>query len=280
MAMVFRYLFIINLFLAQSLMAKDLIIMGNEEDNSLPVTALRIVLERANIKYTHYDQEVTVNKLLADLNNGDLDVIWQMTSSNWEEDYTAIYFPVYRGTLGMRLGITKRENSSIFKNVKNINDLRQFKAGQGKGWADTMILEANKLTVVQSHKYENLFHMLEGERFDYFPRGLFEPWGEVERFGDLNLVVEPNIMIHYVAPMYYFVRKGENQLAQTIFTELNKMAESGEYQSLFYSDENVKNSLQLSNLQNRTVIKLDNPHLSARAPLDKKHFWFNPTERK
>lgn len=86
-------------------------------------------------------------------------------------------------------------------------------------------------------------------------------------------------MIHYVAPLYFFVRKGEEALAQTIFEQLNKMAESGEYVSLFFADENVKSSLRLGNLSERTVIKLDNPSLSAKTPLDKPHFWFNPAEQ-
>ncbi len=271
---------ICSLFFACRASSKELVIMGNEGDSDLPIKVLRLALDRADIGYRYYGQNVTVSKLMADINSGDLDIIWQMTSAQAEQDFAPIYFPVYRGTLGMRLAITKRSKAQLFDGVRNLADLKRFKAGQGKGWADTLILEGNGLDVVQSHKYENLFHMLEGERFDYFPRGLFEPWGEVERFADLDLVVEPNIMIHYVAPLYFFVRKGEERLAQTIYQQLEKMTQSGEYERLFFADENVKNSLNLSNLSKRTVIKLDNPSLSQNTPLEKADFWFNPREQK
>lgn len=278
MKSIVRAVLICSLFITCQTLAKPIIIQSTEDDVKLPSTVLRTVLSQLDTEFVYYGKDSTVSKLLEDLNNGDVDIVWQMTSPQLEQDFEPIYFPIYRGTLGMRLGIVKRENRHLFNNVNTLGQLRQYQAGQGKGWADTLILEDNQIKVAKSHKYENLFHMLEGERFDYFPRGLFEPWGEVERFADLNLVVEPNLVIHYVAPMYFYVRKDNKDLARKISNILQEMAQTGEYQKLFFADEDVAKSLKLSNIKARRFIKLDNPSLSSKTPLNRAEFWYNPAE--
>lgn len=119
-------------------------------------------------------------KQLADFEAGDLDVMWTLANRKYEEDYQAIYYPLYYGMFGLRLPIVKNENLHMFRGVKTLNDLKRFKVGQGLGWADTDILQANGLDVVPVTKYPNHFPMLEGERFDYFPRAMHEPWSEVK----------------------------------------------------------------------------------------------------
>ena len=268
-------------FLSFSGMAKSLALQGRSTEGQLPQTALVQVLTRLGYEvHFPYDTEadISVNKLMADVANGDIDLMWLMSTPELEKDYLPVYFPVYRGLLGMRVGLIKQQERSILAQVRNLNDLKRFPVGQGKGWADTSILEANGLNVVQAQKYMSLFHMLEGDRFTLFPRGLFEAYPEADRFADLNLTVDENLLIKYTAPMYFFTRKGNAQLAQEIYSELERMAESGEYQQLFFADSMVQTGLSQGGLKNRTVIELDNPNLSPKAPLNKKEFWFQTSE--
>lgn len=95
----------------------------------------------------------------------------------------------------MRLAIINGSNPSLFEGVHNLSDLQQFRAGQGKFWADSDILEKNGIPLVRELKYPNLFRMLEADRFDYFPRGIHEPWNEVAKWSELGLVVDEHIML-------------------------------------------------------------------------------------
>ena len=49
--------------------------------------------------------------------------------------------------------------------------------------------------------------MLEGGRYDYFPRGVHEPWSEITARPHLPLTVEKHILVKYPMPAYLFVNK-------------------------------------------------------------------------
>ena len=176
----------------------------------------------------------------------------------------------------MRVAIVKASEQHQFSNVRSLRDLKQFAAGQGKTWTDTFILESNGLTVEKTLKYDNLFPMLEGDRFDYFPRGIHEPWREIVRFKDLNLTVDPHIIIRYVAPLYFFIRKDNHQLKQTLDEQFEALIEDGTFAQLFFSDSDVRNALSRANTKQRIIIDLDNPLLTPETPIHRKELWFDP----
>jgi hypothetical protein len=268
------------LFITQ-LNAQTINIQSNDADKSLPHIILKKALEHNNfdISYLYQQQgltDATNSKILHDLQSGDLDVMWSMTSKSLEQQYQAVYIPIFRGLLGMRIAIVKAQNANLLSKVKNLNDLKRFSAGQGKFWPDSQILEANDLKVVKTLKYVNLFYMLEGERFDYYPRGLNEPWDEVERYKDLNLVVDSNVLIRYRAPLYFFVKKSNQGLAQILDNTLNQMVNDGSFNRLFFANEQITSALELSNVTQRVLIDLDNPLLSDETPLNRSELWFDP----
>ncbi|URQ89290.1 transporter substrate-binding domain-containing protein [Pseudoalteromonas sp. SCSIO 43101] len=149
-------------------------------------------------------------------------------------------------------------------------------AGQGKTWPDTKILKANQLPVVTTLKYPNLFPMLEGERFDYFPRGVNEPWDEIANHSELNLTVEPHLVIKYTAPLYFFVNKNNHTLHKQLNDALKEMIEDGTFNAMFLADSQVQMVLSKANLSSRRVIELDNPTLSSNTPNKNSPLWFNP----
>lgn len=210
--------------------------------------------------------------------DGSMDVFFSMGSPDYEEEFQAIYIPIYRGLMGMRLAIVTQEKQDIFANVTTINELSDFKAGQGKLWTDAKILQQNGIPLVLEVKYQNLFRMLEADRFDYFPRGVHEPWTEIASHKSLNLVVDKHIMLHYDAPFYYFVNKNNTELAAHLTEQLEAMVAEGSAQALFYQDSEVKIALQQADFSNRKTIKLINPYLTDKTPLNKKELWFDPSD--
>ncbi|WP_299571715.1 hypothetical protein [uncultured Shewanella sp.] len=269
------------IFSVSTVSAKPLNIPGSPEGVSLPIDLLNEVVKRSDI-YTslHHPYgdkgDSTFTKTVYDLNAGVLDLLWTATSTDYEQSLQAIYFPLYRGTLGMRLGIVRQQRLSLFSQVKDLADLQEFSACQGKMWADTQVLEANGIKVSKSLGYLNIFPMLEADRCDYFPRAIFEPWAEISREAEYDLKVEPNIMLRYKMPFFFFVKAGNHQLAEHINAILFQMFEDGSYQALFNNDVDVKNALTLGRLASRTIIDLDNPNVSDKVKAIPEKVWFDP----
>lgn len=248
-------------------------------DTSLPHKLLIAALERAELRFDHPyegDKDISNARILNDVKNGQLDVMWSMTSTTLEQEYQAVYIPLFRGLLGMRVAIVKAHKTSLFEHVYSLSDLSQFSAGQGKTWPDTQILRSNGLPVVTTLKYPNLFPMLEGERFDYFPRGVNEPWDEIKAHSELDLRVEPHILMRYRAPLYFFVAKENKKLAQALNSALEEMIADGTFNHMFFADSQVKMVLEKADLTHRRVIALSNPTLSEKTPLHRSELWFDP----
>lgn len=252
----------------------------NSDISKLPNKILLSALERGDTYKPIYPYgEITslpFSTRLEGVRNGELDVFIAMTSQEFEEEFQAIYIPLYKGLMGMRLAIIKQENRELFAQVKTLKDLQKFTAGQGTYWADSKIFEANNLPLVKEMKYSNMFRMLEADRFQFFPRGAHEPWAEIKQRPDLNLIVDPYIMLSYKAPFYIFVAKNNHALAKHLTEQLNTMIDDGTYTKLFYQDAEVKKALELGNLQNRRLIELKNTQLSKKTPINRKELWFNP----
>ncbi len=227
--------------------------------------------------YKHF-KEVEHSRVLNDMRNKKIDLFLSMTNKEYEEEFQAIYIPVYRGLLGMRIPIIKRSNTDLLKDVKNLHDLKSFKAGQGRHWSDTKILQHNNLPTISEIKYSNLFNMLHAGRFDYFPRGIHEAWSEVEDRPTLGLAVDQHILLWYPAPMYIFVRKNDKKLVQHLNQRFEKIIKNGEFNNMFYNDINIQTALKKGNLKKRTIIKLDVPFTSEFTPTHRPELWVSTAE--
>lgn len=246
----------------------------------LPDLLLNAALERGGQHHITYPygntKTIPLSTRIHGLKNGDLDIFAALSTPEYEQEFIPVYIPIYRGMMGMRLAIVKKENKDIFKNVNTLDDLREFSAGQGTFWADSKILEYNALPLVKSLKYTNLFRMLEADRFDYFPRGIQEPWAEIKNHEDLNLTVDSHIMLWYTAPFYFFVSRSNPELAEHITDQLEAMIADGSFMQIFYRDPEIKKALQLANIENRKILKIKNPFISDKTPIDRTELWYTP----
>ncbi|WAJ72216.1 diguanylate cyclase [Catenovulum adriaticum] len=251
-------------------------------NNQYQLALLKEALKRdPNNQYTVVPNKTTFNEgqMIEYINSGNLDVMWSGTKKEYETILHPIRIPLFKGLLGHRLFIIRENDQAKFNNIKTKSDLKQYKLGQGRQWSDTKVLEAANLNVISTLKYENLFYMLEGSRFDMFPRGVHEPFAEVENHPDLPLTVEKNLLLIYPLAAYFFVAKDNQKLANVIESGLMKMIDDGSFDDFFYSHPLVKKSLKHAQLANRTVIKIDNPNMSAKTPYDNKKLWFKIGQR-
>lgn len=255
----------------------------NNPTESLIVDLLKLGLQKsANPKsYELQESRLSVNEArkVQMLKDGDLDIIWMGTSKEYEQELHAIRIPILKGMLGHRIFIIRQGDQATFNKIQNLEQLRRVPLGQGKFWGDTAVLKQAGLKVVDPVKYESLFHMLEGERFDYFPRALHEPWSEVTSRRQLNLTVEQKHLLIYPFALYLFVAKNNIEVADILYTGLRRAIDDGSYDNLFYGHPVIKETLDKSQLEQRIIHRLNNPNMSAATPLNDTSLWLDVVNR-
>lgn len=246
------------------------------------IGALKLALGSSDKTYTYRikDGLYTGERQKQRLIDGAVDVMWIATNKDIESAVIPIRVPLYKGLLGFRVLMVHKENANLFVNVKNRNQLLNFKYGQGRDWSDTEIMEANGMTVVKSNKYEGLFHMTDGKRFDAFPRGVNEPWGEMAARPELSLTVDKSLMLVYRMPFYLFVSPTKPELAKDIERGMMQAIEDGSFDNYFYASPTVKMVIEQVDLSSRHVFELVNPGLPSETPVEDSRLWVNLEELK
>lgn len=204
----------------------------------------------------------------------EVDVLWMMTSSQRERDLMPVRVPLLRGMLGYRVFLIRQDDQKLFSQVLTLDELRTLRAGQGSGWPDVAILEANNLTVTIGRNYENLFSMLVHGRFDYFPRGICEAWPEERAHDDLPIVVEQHLLLHYPTAIYFFLNRSDGDLAARIEVGLHRCLKDGAFDRIFTAYHGTY--LEAAKLSQRRIFRLQNPLLPAATPLDQEQLWLDP----
>lgn len=229
---------------------------------------------------TRYDfkidsSEVSQARNIADVAEGRSDLLWAATNQEMEDQLLPVRIPLYKGLLGHRIFIINPASQARFDRVQTFADLKSFSFGQGTTWADSDILASNGLNVVRTNKYQSLFYMVDGGRFDAFPRGVQEPWGELQSHSDLPLAVEKRIMLVYRMPFYLFTSKTNTKLAADLELGLNRAIADGSFDKIFYNDPMVQDVLEKANLEQRLVFPLNNPTLPKETPVDRAELWLD-----
>jgi len=203
-----------------------------------------------------------------------VDVTWRMTSQALEQDLRAIYIPVLKGLMGVRIAIIRHDDAAIFSTNLTLTQLKQMSAGQGHDWPDSDILRANGFDVIEGSAF-SMLTMLKKKRFDYFPRAIHEPWLEI--VDKSEFVVEQHFLLKYPAPMYFFTKRTNHRLAQRIHDGFKQILDSGVFDAFFLQHPVTQNILLKANLPQRKVFTLTNPLLSekSRKILNNKTLWLD-----
>jgi hypothetical protein len=240
---------------------------------------LELLLKTTEDKYGAYEIHFVnqLNSQQRDIKHLDLDIInvfISMTSKAREETMLPVRIPVFKGLYGYRVFLINKNDQSRFSDIKTLDQLKKLTAVQGTHWPDLNILKSNGLNIESSSQHESLFKMLEYGRVDYFPRGIHEPWRELSDRPELALTVEKNLVLYYPAPGYIFVKKDNLHLSRRLKEGFQNIIESGEFDAFFNHHPQIIEMRKKSNLENRTLFKLNNPSLSPFTPLDDKRLWY------
>ena len=253
--------------------------LATDERGDYPVALLKLALEKSGADYQAVPSAsvMTQYRTLRQVSTAQgLDVLWTMTTPEREQQLRPIRIPIDRGLLGWRLFVIQPERANQFARLPNKAQLQKLMAVQGSDWPDFPVLQANQFKVLGSGDFEGMFRMVKSARIDFFPRSVTEIWPELSQREALGLAVAPKWVLHYTAPLYFFVQKDNEELASAIERGLWKAIEDGSMQELFL--HSFGPALDKAALSERTVIELVNPLLPKETPLDNPLLWFDPAK--
>jgi len=186
----------------------------------------------------------------------------QAARAAWEEQTIPIRIPVLKGMLGIRLFFIRKDHEALFRDVRTLDDLKRVRMGSGHAWTITRALEAEGFNMVPGTSYEGLFRMLDGNRFDCFPRGLTEIYYEQEARKDEypEMIIEPTMAMIMPLPSFIFVSPKEPRLAKRMEAGLKRVMANGTYDELF--EKYYGDMLQRARLDQRRVFHVPNPALT------------------
>ncbi len=249
---------------------------------------LRTALEKTSARYGAFEMKQSQHQMPpARVSfemlrpNSEINLFVRATNAELETSFLPIRIPVDRGLLGYRIFLIRPADQEKFAAVKNLDDLRKFSVGQGRGWADVAILTAAQFNVVEGSSYDGLFPMLKLRRFDFLSRSLDEAWREYdERHQEHNFMVESTLLLYYPLPRYFFVRRDADgeRIAKRIEAGMEIMIKDGSLISLFnqYKSDLIKRA----GLAQRRILRIPNPKLSAQTPLNRSELWYDPVKGK
>lgn len=203
--------------------------------------------------------------------SGRIDLAWTMTSIERETQMLPVRVPMDRGLIGWRIAFVRPEDVDRWRELRRLDELAPYVAGQGQDWPDAAILRANGLTVQGISRYEALFDMLKLGRIDYFPRAVFEIDDEAASAPAQGLAIEPHLLLRYPAASYLFVRPDRPQLAAELQRGMDAAASDGSLARLFH--QYFGDLLRRHHLARRRQLLLKNPLLPPETPLHKPAYW-------
>jgi hypothetical protein len=203
-----------------------------------------------------------------------IDVVWGSATNERFNSYLPVKIPIYKGLIGWRLALVKQPNQDIFADVNSLDDLREYTPGQHHNWSDYKIFEENGFTTSSGANRLALADMLVLGRFDFFPRAVIEIEKELREYTNMDITLEPHLLIRYKSAYVFYVAKSKIELAKTLTDGLHKAKADGSFDRLF--QRYFKTLFERLDLQNRRIIELYNPLLPKEMLDINEHFWISP----
>lgn len=271
--MIYRILIVLMLFPISQLQAKDIVYAAGEiEDYYTDLLSLALSYSPEKNYQVKSFPNIIPKQRFFDLMAEDkgVDVITASSTLLREDHYQAIYFPILRGLKGWRVPIINQAKAELFSNVDTLEKLKALTVLQFHTWTTTEIFEANQFTVIKGTSYPGMFKMLKFARGDYLPRSVLEAEKDLSLFSDLNLLIDPYILIKFPSAYYFYVKKDNYALAEDINKGLEMALQDGSFDALF--EKNFGNTIRALKLKKRRVFNLQNPFLPNTIPLKRNEF--------
>ncbi len=212
-------------------------------------------IQTSNVDYLGHEESVALAE------NHDLLVTVAGNEKFKNQKQLVVGFPIAKNLLGYRIPIIKKERASEFKNL-NKEKLKRLVHGIPATWSDASILRHNHFRVYEKGDFNELFHRLVNNEFDYTTFGANEVESVYKNrvHANQNLIIEPHLLLYYPFPLVFYVHPKREDLAIRIEKGLHLIKENGELNQLF--DEFFSKQIYQLKLKERKLIQLENPLIS------------------
>ena len=205
--------------------------------------------------------ETVIRRQLLELGTGKLSVAVAMPTPEWLDGALPVRVPLMRGLPSFRFFLGRQSEAALYDSVRTIDDLKALTIGQGPGWSTARMLEDNGFKVVYGGAHPTLIPMLHTGRFQLLMRSVYEvePELRAQQAANPGLMIVDSFAIYSYTPMYFFVGKHQQQLAERLEYGLKKAYANGQHDQLF--NRHFGDSLKLMKNKRLRFLQLPNTNI-------------------
>ncbi len=225
---------------------------------------IKLALNKTAEQYGDYNLEILTSALssqrgLRMIREGKIHMFVSGDRINDRGYLRTIDIPIWDGLLGYRKLMVHKVNLPLFSQVNDIEELRQFRAGQGTNWTDILIYEANNIEVKTAISFPSMYGMLYAGRFEFLPLGVNEIDANLAeaRIDYPELDIVPKLLIRYPLNIYIQVGSQQKQLAKRLEKGLKIAEKDGSWAEL--KEKYLSPYLETDDLDGFRVIRLEYP---------------------
>lgn len=233
---------------------------------------MHLLLEKSRPRYGDVELQFTglvpQARAFGELESGRLDLSCAMTDAEREARALPVRFCLYRGLLGLRVGLGLAETVKRLEGIDTLESLQGVRLGLVQDWPDYAIQRAAGLQVVRLANLKSGIARLQLGSFDLLPMGAVEAAEVAQEFG-LSTVWRWGLA--YPTAFYFFVSPSQPVLAERLAHGFEIALRDGSFEALFARF--VEPTLGAMRVGRRHLFRLPNPLLPPATPLGRAELW-------
>ena len=180
---------------------------------------LTLLLEKSKDRYGNYVLEKgpqvgwSQNRAYRELSQGRLDLISSMTNDSREATGIPIRYCIYKGLLGVRIGMGSKASVQQLDAITDWDALTKVSMGLVFDWPDYSIQTDAGLKVLRLPDLDSSVTRLKRGTFQLMPMGVVEVAPMAKKY---DLATISNWAIAYPTAYYFFVSKTRPELAERL----------------------------------------------------------------
>jgi hypothetical protein len=235
---------------------------------------LALVLEKSKDKYGPYvmkkgaQQDWSQSQSYKQLEQGNLDLMSSMTNYAREQSGLPVRYCLYKGLLGVRIGMGTSANVTALDGIQTFEELNKVKLGQVFDWPDYGIQTEAGLQVLRLTSVASSIERLNTGAFQLLPLGIVEVAPIAKQY-DLKTISK--WAIAYPTAYYFFVSKKRPELAQRLEYGFEQAIKDHSFDQLYA--KRIGPLIAAAELDKRKLFYIRNPSLPRATPLARKELW-------
>jgi hypothetical protein len=235
---------------------------------------LSLLLEKSKSKFGPYRMEKgphidwSQSRAYSQLEAGNLDLISSMTSEEREKSGIPLRYCLYKGLLGVRIGMGTPGTVEVLDRIRTRDELNRVKLGQVFDWPDYTIQTQAGLQVLRLPDLASSIPRLKMGTFQLLPLGIVEVAANAKKY---DLATISTWAIAYPTAYYFFVSKTRPELAERLAYGFEQAIKDRSFDQLYA--KRIGTLVAAMGLEKRTLFHIHNPLLPQATPLARKELW-------